>query len=596
MPLHHFDTIVVGQGLAGSALLWESLWRGRRVALIDQSLPSTASRVSAGLMTPITGRQFVRSWNWERIWPAAVRFYRRVEAQVGESLLTIDAMWRLVEDPAERRLCQERIDSGQFGEDARWASPETLSGPLAGRLAVLEMPRAAQLDVARYLAATRRFFGDRRSVDDSKLQLPQEIELTETGVHISRLGWTADRLIFCQGVANESNPWLGRLAMRPAKGEILEVHLPEITTSRVIHHGHWLAPNRQGGYLLGATYDWDRQDAETTEAARQELLAGLARWLPTPVRVVGQRAAVRPIHVNQYPVLGVHPEHRQLALINGLGSKGAVQSPWLAAHLLAHLHDAESLDPQIDLGCKPAEAAWAGGGLQGKWFAQDDCQEPERDSAWDRLSHLPPMRLSELAHHFLRSHIRPGDTVLDGTAGNGHDTAWLAERVGALGRVWALDIQPLALQRTGDRLQDLGLRDRVELLHGSHAWLDRWLPKQLLGGLAAAVFNLGYLPGTDHRCVTEPDSTLAALEQTLRWLRPGGAISLLVYRGHPQGPAEARAVLDWLKQLAPELYRLFCRPGPPHSRRPPPIWYGIVKIDSGSDSRNQLAANPGQTL
>jgi glycine oxidase len=578
MPVHHFDTIVIGQGLAGSAVLWECWWRGWTVGLIDQPLPQTASRVSAGLMTPITGRQLVKSWNWERIWPAAVHFYRRVERQLGESLLAVEAMWRLVGDPPQQRLCQARIDSGQFGGDAHWAPPETLWEPLADRGRVLELPRAGQLDVERYLAATRRFFSAHGAIDASGLELTEELRLTGTGAEVPRLGWTADRVIFCQGVANQANPWFGSLAMRPAKGEILEVELPEISMSRVIHNGHWLAPNPRGGYLLGATYDWDRHDTETTAAARQELLAGLASWLPTAVRVVGQRAAVRPIHINQYPVVGVHPVHRQLALINGLGSKGSVQAPWLAAHLLDHLSEAQPLDPQVDLRSKPAEAEWAGGWLTGGAAAAG---EPAWGAQWDRLAHWPPMRLSELAHRFLAEYVRPGDGVVDATAGNGHDTAWLAARVGQLGRVWAIDIQPLALERTSSRLDELGLRGRVELQQGSHACLDRLLPHNLRGELAAAVFNLGYLPGTDHRLVTRPDSTLRALQQTLQWLRPGGVISLLVYRGHPEGPAEAEAVLAWLEQLDPAVYQRLCRAGPVQSRRPPPIWYGIVKSPSG---------------
>ncbi len=314
----------------------------------------------------------------------------------------------------------------------------------------------------------------------------------------------------------------------------------------------------------------------------------MAGWLPTPTRVVGQRAAVRPIHINQYPVVGVHPVHRQLAVINGLGSKGAVQAPWLAAHLIAHLMDAQELDPQVDLCCKPAEVGWTSRLLEGRLSEGVRGGKPQWEAESQRLSDLPPMRLSELAHHFLAEHVKPGDVVLDATAGNGHDTAWLAERVGQQGRVWAIDIQPLALERTSSRLEELGLRGRVELLLGNHAGLDRLLPENLSGELAAAVFNLGYLPGTDHRCVTQPDSTIIALEQTLRWLRPGGAISLLVYRGHPEGPAEAQSVLTWLDQLDPAVYQRHCRPGPAQSRRPPPIWYGIVKSCYGPVNTSDL--------
>ena len=61
---------------------------------------------------------------------------------------------------------------------------------------------------------------------------------------------------------------------------------------------------------------------------------------------------------------------------------------------------------------------------------------------------------SQLAfvHRLLRETVRAGDTVLDGTAGNGHDTLFLAQCAGENGRVYAFDIQPQAIAATDARL------------------------------------------------------------------------------------------------------------------------------------------------
>src|SRR5205814_8687623 len=79
-----FDVIVVGQGLAGTALTWHLRWRGRRVLTLDREDPVTPSRVAAGLLTPITGKRLAPMWQLAELWPAAVAFYRRAEAEVGE--------------------------------------------------------------------------------------------------------------------------------------------------------------------------------------------------------------------------------------------------------------------------------------------------------------------------------------------------------------------------------------------------------------------------------------------------------------------------------------------------------------------------------
>ncbi len=155
--------------------------------------------------------------------------------------------------------------------------------------------------------------------------------------------------------------------------------------------------------------------------------------------------------------------------------------------------------------------------------------------------------LTTIAQQRLAAVIKPGDAVVDATVGNGHDTLFLARQVGATGQVWGFDVQARALAATRELLQTHGLAASVRLLNTGHQDLARSLPASLDGRLAAVMFNLGYLPGSDKRITTQPVTTIAALDASLGWLRPGGVISLLVYRGHHGGQHEADAVLAWLQ-------------------------------------------------
>ena len=62
------------------------------------------------------------------------------------------------------------------------------------------------------------------------------------------------------------------------------------------------------------------------------------------------------------------------------------------------------------------------------------------------------------------------------------------------------------------------------------------------GTIDCIVFNLGYLPGGDHRLATKPASTLRALEQSLPLLKKGGMVSLCIYSGGDTGFEERDAV------------------------------------------------------
>lgn len=152
-----------------------------------------------------------------------------------------------------------------------------------------------------------------------------------------------------------------------------------------------------------------------------------------------------------------------------------------------------------------------------------------------------------LSHLMLRRFVHHGDRAVDATCGNGNDTLLLAELVGAGGRVWAFDIQQEAIHRTCRRLAEAGLAERVELVPAGHETLAAHVP----GGISAAVFNLGYLPGGDRSIVTRPETTGAALAQALGILRPGGIAALTIYPGHDGGTEEQQAVQSLIDRLEP---------------------------------------------
>lgn len=150
------------------------------------------------------------------------------------------------------------------------------------------------------------------------------------------------------------------------------------------------------------------------------------------------------------------------------------------------------------------------------------------------------------AHGWISSAVLPGDTVVDATAGNGHDTVFLARLAGPAGHVHAFDVQEEAIRSTRERMEEAGLlTPNVHLHLSSH---DR-LAELVSGPVKVIVFNLGYLPGGDKKTVTRTDSTLAALEQATALIAPNGLLSVMCYPGHEGGAAEAEAVETFLSRL-----------------------------------------------
>lgn len=177
-----------------------------------------------------------------------------------------------------------------------------------------------------------------------------------------------------------------------------------------------------------------------------------------------------------------------------------------------------------------------------------------------------PPRPTALVQRMLGEIIRKGDLVIDATAGNGHDTLFLAECVGESGRVLAFDLQEAAIVSAREKIMQAGFAERVEFFHESHERMGEHAAEE---SVAAVMFNLGYLPGEDHELTTVTGTTLTALEAAAGILKTGGVLSVVCYPGHPAGAVEAVAVEEWMMARASGGWRI-ARYGAIGTRRPAP--------------------------
>lgn len=159
------------------------------------------------------------------------------------------------------------------------------------------------------------------------------------------------------------------------------------------------------------------------------------------------------------------------------------------------------------------------------------------------------------AEELIRQAVEPGARVIDATMGNGYDTQWLAELVGESGHVYGFDIQLEAVNRTRDRLAAAGLENRATLFHAGHEHIA-----ELVGEpVDAAVFNLGWLPGTDKALRTRAETTLTAVNAALDRLKEGALMTICIYPGHPEGRDELDRLIAWGRALPGEKYDVMAR-------------------------------------
>lgn len=157
---------------------------------------------------------------------------------------------------------------------------------------------------------------------------------------------------------------------------------------------------------------------------------------------------------------------------------------------------------------------------------------------------------TEFAMHIVRAYVEPGDTVIDATCGNGHDTLALASMEPA--RLYAFDIQEEAVRATTALLEANGYHEaiadgRIIVRQMSHEEMGGFVigDDRSAAPVKAVVFNLGYLPGGDKDITTKAETTLTAVQMAIELLQLDGLICITMYSGHPEGRREKAALLEF---------------------------------------------------
>lgn len=189
------------------------------------------------------------------------------------------------------------------------------------------------------------------------------------------------------------------------------------------------------------------------------------------------------------------------------------------------------------------------------------------------MKHMDSFSALEIINRVIDENVKEGDLCIDATAGRGNDTLHLCRLVGDSGHVTAFDIQQDAVDSTKALLEKHGMASRADVLLKSHSEMGVLFEKESVSLIA---FNFGWLPKGDHTINTRKETSIAAIEQGLELLKPGGIMTLIIYYGRDTGFEERDALLEYLPTLDSRKYTVIEMP---FVNRPncPPIPIVIIK-------------------
>ncbi len=338
--------LVIGQGIAGTVLAWTLRQRGVQVHVADAAHPHQSSGVAAGIINPVTGKRFVKSWRFDDFYTLAQSAYREMEQALGVRIWHDHSILRLLETPQEKNDWALRMATPEYGallgeraDAGAWAPV------LAPGFSVGVIRNAARVDFSMLMQQFRRL-----ALQEGWLT-PEQWSTQTARTRVAAGDF--DAVVFCEGYRAALNPLFPGLAWQLSKGEamILRFRAPQAAHihTEMLKKTMLLAPLGDGLFWAGASYNWAYDDDGPSEAEQAFLEARIRPMLAVEYEVVRRMAAVRPTVKDRRPFLGESPIERKAFIFNGLGTKGALLAPFWAAHLADHILEGKALDREVDI-------------------------------------------------------------------------------------------------------------------------------------------------------------------------------------------------------------------------------------------------------
>jgi glycine oxidase len=342
--LKKYDYIIVGQGIAGSLVAYQLLKQHKSILVIDRINPNSSSNIAAGVVNPVTGRKMVKSWLIDELLPFAGQVYRELEALLGISFFYDVEIYKFISSQTDVELWQKRKSEPEYrryiGEIIDLGNP-SLHAPLG----VGVIKESCWMDVPKFITAFRNYLVSLDCfIDDSF-----DVQTLYDNEVIRHKDAVAENIIFCEGYKAYQNPLFKHITFSAAKGEHLVISAPDLDTSTILSKNIYLIPKGNQMYNVGSTFIWDDYTEQITDQGRNDITEKLNKMISCPYEIIEEKAAVRPTMIDRRPVIGRHPDYKNVFIFNGMGTKGVSLAPFFSARFVSSIDAGLQDYPEISI-------------------------------------------------------------------------------------------------------------------------------------------------------------------------------------------------------------------------------------------------------
>ncbi len=339
------DYFIVGLGLAGIAIC-EQLRKAKKTFLVFDNDSQQSSKVAAGMYNPVILKRFTEVWMAKQQLTLVEPYYKELERLLDVKLDYKLKLFRRFASIEEQNMWFTASDKPNLEPFLSTKLVSNTNSHIDAPYKLGEVYEAGRVDTSLLISSYKTYLYSRSQLITDGFKY-KDFQIVSSV--LTYQNHEAEEIVFCEGFGLRDNPFFNHLPLKGTKGEVLTVKVPDLKIDYALKSGVFIMPNVDDTYYVGATYNrFDKTNAPT-EAGKTELVSKLKTFLKAPVEEESHQAGIRPTVNDRRPLVGTHHEFKNLHILNGLGSRGVMISPYAADQLFNFIENKQALNPEISI-------------------------------------------------------------------------------------------------------------------------------------------------------------------------------------------------------------------------------------------------------
>ena len=337
-------SLIVGLGLAGLAYAEHLRRAGLSFHIIDGG-EGGSSQIAAGIYNPTVLKRFSLSWNGDLFHSYALPFYEKLQSRLDSDFIHPAPIHKIFNKLSEHNDWVSASDQQGLKIFLDSKIYTNINDEIVATLGHGRVNHTGRVATQTLLKS----FRDSLQPEELTTEIFDYNKLETTALEMQYKEIKAKHIVFCEGYQMVNNPFFRKLPLIGLKGEILIIKAPSLKSKSILKGPIFIAPIGDDLYWAGATFERNDKTLSCTSQGRSWVEERIRKMISSEYEVIEHITQIRPTVTDRRPLIGTHPDHLNIHLLNGFGARGVLGAPLLSKWLLDHIEGISELPTAVNL-------------------------------------------------------------------------------------------------------------------------------------------------------------------------------------------------------------------------------------------------------